>query len=104
MAVAYCGGDTTSSAPAGHLPLKGKALGGHNERGTIMNTYLLKQYVRQSCGVRIFAERMGWHRKKVQSLLRGRFEPDRAEIVKIAKALRMGRSDFLETIFPELTD
>lgn len=69
-----------------------------------MNTYLLKQYVRQRCGIRIFAERMGWHRKKVQALLRGKFEPDRAEIVKIAKALHMSRYDFLQTIFPELTD
>ena len=69
-----------------------------------MNTYLLKQYIRQRCGVRAFAERMRWHRKKVQALLRGRFEPDRADIVKIAKALHMGRSAFLKTIFPELTD
>ena len=69
-----------------------------------MNTYLLKQRIRQKCGIRIFAERMGWHRKKVQELIRGKFEPDRAEIVKIAKALHIGPSDFLETIFPELTD
>ena len=96
--------DSTSSGASRHLLLKGKALGGHNERGTIMNTYLLKQRIRLVCGVRAFAERMGWHRKKVQELLRGRFEPDRAEIVKIATALHMGRYDFLETIFPELTD
>lgn len=69
-----------------------------------MNTYLLKQYIRQKCGIRIFAKRMDWHRKKVQALLRGRFEPDRTEIVKIAKALHMSRSNFLEIVFPELTD
>lgn len=68
-----------------------------------MNTYRLKQRVKR-CGIRAFAEKIGWHRKKVQELLRGRFEPDRTEIVKIAKALQMGRSDFLEIVFPELTD
>ena len=68
-----------------------------------MNTYRLKQRVKR-CEIRAFAERIGWHRKKVQELLRGRFEPDRTEIVKIAKALHMGRSDFLEIVFPELTD
>lgn len=68
-----------------------------------MNTYLLKQHIRY-CGVRAFAEKIGWHRKKVQELIRGKFEPDRAEIVKIAKALYMSRYDFLEIMFPELTD
>lgn len=69
-----------------------------------MNTFELKQHIRRQGGIRAFAERMGWHRKKVQALLRGKFEPDRVEIVKISKALHIGPSDFLETIFPELTD
>lgn len=68
-----------------------------------MNTYRLKHLIRYG-GIRAFAERMGWHRKKVQELIRGKFEPDRAEIVKIAKALHMSRSSFLEIVFPELTD
>lgn len=69
-----------------------------------MNLYKLRAVVRERCGVRILAERLGWHRKRVQELLRGRFEPDRAEIVKISKALHIRGYEFAELFFPELID
>lgn len=69
-----------------------------------MNKHLLKEAIRQRGGIRSFAEKMDWHRKKVQELVRGDFEPSRAEIVKIAKALHLGTWEFLEVFFPGLID
>lgn len=69
-----------------------------------MNKAKLKALVRERGGVRELAEKLGWHRNRVQDLLRGNFEPDRAEIVKIAKALHLGSWEFLEVFFPGLID
>ena len=68
-----------------------------------MNTHLLKEAIRK-CGIRAFAEEMDWHRKKVQELVRGGFEPSRMEIVKIAKALHLDQYEFRDIFFPELLD
>ena len=69
-----------------------------------MNKAKLKALVRERGGVRELADKLGWHRNRVQDLLRGNFEPNRAEIVKIAKALRMRQYEFTEIFFPELLD
>ena len=68
-----------------------------------MNTYLLKQAIRRS-GVRVVADALGWHRKKVQELMRGKYEPDRKEIVKITKALHLDPWAFRDIFFPECLD
>ena len=68
-----------------------------------MNTYLLKQAIKRN-GVRAVADALGWHRKKVQELMRGKFEPDRKEIAKIAKVLHIRAYEFSEIFFPELID
>ena len=68
-----------------------------------MNTHLLKEAIRK-CGIRAFAEKMDWHQKKVQELVRGGFEPSRMEIVKIAKALHLDQYEFRDIFFPELLD
>lgn len=68
-----------------------------------MNTYLLRQIIRQN-GVRAVAAALGWHRKKVQELMRGKFEPDRTEIVKITKALHLSPNTFRDIFFPECMD
>ena len=68
-----------------------------------MNTYLLKQAIKRN-GVRAVADALGWHRKKVQALMRGKFEPDRTEIVKIAKVLHLDQYTFRDIFFPECLD
>lgn len=68
-----------------------------------MNTYLLKQAIKRN-GVRAVADALGWHRKKVQELMRGKIEPDRLEIVKVTKALHLDPYTFRDIFFPELLD
>ena len=68
-----------------------------------MNTHLLRQIIRQR-GVRAVADALDWHRKKVQELMRGKFEPTRTEIVKIAKALHLDATTFRYIFFPECLD
>ena len=68
-----------------------------------MNAHLLRQIIRQR-GVRAIADALGWHRKKVQELMRGKFEPTRTEIVKIAKALHLDAITFRDIFFPECLD
>ncbi|MBO4676831.1 MAG: hypothetical protein J5633_04730 [Oscillospiraceae bacterium] len=69
-----------------------------------MNLYKLRTVVQARCGVRILAERLGWHRKLVQKLLRGDLEPTRRQIVNLARALELNRWEFCEIFFPELMD
>ena len=69
-----------------------------------MNTYLLRQTIRKWGGVRILADALGWHRKKVQELMHGKFEPDRMEIVKIAKTMHLDAYTFRDIFFPECLD
>lgn len=69
-----------------------------------MNKAKLKALVRERGGARNLAEKLGWDALHVEQLLHGVYEPGRAEIVKIAKALRMRQYEFTEIFFPELMD
>ena len=69
-----------------------------------MNIHLLRQTVRRRGGVRYLAESLGWHRKKVQELMRGDFEPSRKQMVNLARGMELGQWEFVEIFFPELLD
>lgn len=69
-----------------------------------MNLKYLKSLIKARGGIRAFAKKLDWHRNRAQALCRGKFEPDRTELVKIARALRLSQDEFTEIFFPELLD
>ena len=69
-----------------------------------MNKYLLRQFIRRQGGIRYIAELLGCHRKKVQELMRGDFEPSRKQMANLARALELSQWQFVEVFFPELLD